>query len=125
LASRQLTLPKDLRAFVVTNQGRIQSAVLISICRKCATKHWGFTLRLFLSGFVLNDIPVLYENSVLYAHNICGNPIHGSSKTAESSVHDHEVSLSYDRSRLVLQRWWKALDEIEQTLTARAMCAQC
>src|SRR5713226_1246003 len=37
----------------------------------------------------------------------------------KSPVHDHEVSLSHDRSRFVLQRWWDALDEIEQTLTTR------
>jgi hypothetical protein len=32
-------------------------------------------------------------------------------------MHDHEVSLGQDRSRFVLQRWRKALDEIEQALT--------
>ena len=51
-------------------------------------------------------------------HNICGNPIHRSTETAKSPVHDHDVSLSHDRSRFILQRWWDALDEIEQTLTA-------
>src|SRR5206468_2070672 len=37
----------------------------------------------------------------------------------KSPMHDHEVSLSHDRSRFVLQRWWDVLDEIEQTLTTR------
>src|SRR5260221_13390784 len=46
-------------------------------------------------------------------------PIHGSTETAKPSVHDHDVSLSHDRSRFMFQRWWDALDEIEQTLTAR------
>src|SRR5712692_6935357 len=62
---------------------------------------------------------MLDKDSVLNAHNICGNPIHRSTETAKSPVHDHEVSLSHDRSRFVLQRWRKALDEIEQTLTTR------
>jgi len=32
-------------------------------------------------------------------------------------VHDYEVSISDDRSRLILERRGKALDEIEQPLT--------
>jgi hypothetical protein len=62
---------------------------------------------------------MLDKNSVLNAHNICGNPIHRSTETAKSPVHDHEVSLGHDRSRLVLQRWRDTLDEIEQTVAAR------
>lgn len=62
---------------------------------------------------------MLDEDSVLNAHNICGNPIYRSTETAKSPVHDHEVSLSQDRPRFVIQRWWDALDEIEQTLTTR------
>src|ERR1700692_4653449 len=82
-------------------------------------EHWSFTLRLFLGRFILNDVPMLDQDSVLHADNICRNPIHQSAETAESPVHDHEVSLSHDRSGFVLQRWWDALDEIEKTLTAR------
>src|SRR5712675_2026521 len=62
---------------------------------------------------------MLDKDSVLNAHNICGNPIHRRTETAKSPVHDHDVSLRHDRSRFVLQRWWDALDEIEQTLTTR------
>src|ERR1700730_1182720 len=76
------------------------------------------TLRLFFGRFILNDVPMLDKDSVLNADNICSNPIHRSTETAKSRVHDHEVSLSQDRSGFV-QRWWDALVEIEQTLTAR------
>ncbi len=62
---------------------------------------------------------MLNKDSVLNAHNICGNPIHRSTETAKSPVHDHEVSLSHDRSWLILERWRKALDEIEQTFPTR------
>src|SRR5258708_36529728 len=60
---------------------------------------------------------MLDKDSVLNAHNICGNPIHRCTETAKSPVHDHKVALSHDHSRFVLQRWRKALDEIEQALT--------
>jgi len=62
---------------------------------------------------------MLDKDSVLNAHNICGNPIHRSTEAAKSPMHDHEVSLSHDDSRFVLQCWWKALNEIEQALTTR------
>src|SRR5258705_6799795 len=62
---------------------------------------------------------MLDEYTLLNAHNICGNPIHRSPEIAESSVHDHKVSLSHDHSRLVLQRWRDAFDQIEQTFTTR------
>jgi hypothetical protein len=67
----------------------------------------------------LDHIPVLDQNVILDAHNVRGNPIHRSTETANSPVHDHEVSLSDDRSGLVFQGWWDALDEIEETVAAR------
>src|SRR5204863_5822348 len=65
--------------------------------------------------FLLNDVPMLDKGSVLNAHNICGNPIHRSTETAKSSVHDHELSLSHYCSGLVLERWREAFDEIERS----------
>src|SRR6267143_248673 len=62
---------------------------------------------------------MLREDSVLNAHDICGNPVHREAEVRKSPVHDHEVSLGHNHSRFVLQRWRDALDEIEQTLTTR------
>jgi hypothetical protein len=62
---------------------------------------------------------MLNKDSVVNANDICSNPIRRSAETAESPVHDHELSLGYDRSRFVLERRSKALDEIEQTLSTR------
>src|ERR1035438_2887762 len=90
-----------------------------SVGRECSSEHGPLTYRLLLRRFILNDVPMLDKNSVLNAHNICGNPIHGSTETAESPVHNHEVSLGHDRSGFVLQGWRDTLDEIEQTVPAR------
>src|SRR5882724_11547492 len=79
------------------------------------SEHGSATLRLLFGGLVLNHVPVLDKDSVLDAHNIRGNPIHRSTETTKSPVHDHEVSLSHDRSRFVFQCWGDALNEIEQT----------
>jgi len=62
---------------------------------------------------------MLDQDSVLNADNICGNPIHRSTETAESPVNDYEVSLSHDCSRFILERRRKALNEIEQAFTTR------
>jgi len=46
-------------------------------------------------------------------HNICGNPIHRSTETAKSAVHDHDVSSAMivpGRTSALAD----ALDEIEQ-----------
>ena len=83
------------------------------------SEHRSPAFRLLFGGFILNDVPMLDKDSVLNAQNICGNPIHSSTEPAKSAVHDYEVSLCHDCSRLVLQCWWDALDEIEQTLAAR------
>src|ERR1700686_3699814 len=87
--------------------------------RETGPEHWSFTLRLFFGGFILNDVPMLDQDSVLNAHNICGNPIHRGPEPVKSPVHDHEVSLSHDRSGFVLQRWRDALDKSEETVAAR------
>src|SRR5439155_2560782 len=87
--------------------------------RECSSQHGPLAYRLFFRHFLLNDVPMLDKGSVLNAHNICGNPIHRSTETAKSSVHDHELSLSHYCSGLVLERWREAFDEIEQTFAAR------
>src|SRR5439155_3454948 len=74
---------------------------------------------MLMRRFILKHIPVLDQNPVLDAKNVRRDPVHELAKARKSPVHDHEVSLSHDRSRFVLQRWWDALDEIEQTLTTR------
>src|SRR6266851_396940 len=60
------------------------------------------------------NITEVDKDSVLNAHNIRGNPIHRSTETTKSPVHDHEVSLSHARSRFVLKRWWDALERLNR-----------
>src|ERR1700684_4166780 len=89
------------------------------VCRESLSEHGPLAYRLFFRGFILNDVPMLNQNSVLNAHNIRGNPIHRSAETAKPPVHDHEVSFGQDRSRFVLQCWRDALDETEKTVAPR------
>ena len=44
--------------------------------RECSSQHGPLAYRLFFRHFILNDVPMLDKDSVLNAHNICGNPIH-------------------------------------------------
>jgi hypothetical protein len=40
-------------------------------------------------------------------------------KTGKSAANNHEISVGHNRTRLVLQRWWKRLDQIEKSFAAR------
>src|SRR6266576_4220181 len=82
------------------------------------SEHGSAAFRLLFCGFVLNHIPMLHEYPVLDEKNVRSNPVHRLAEARESPVHDHEVSLSHDRSRFVLQRWWDALNKIEQASSA-------
>src|SRR5882724_5927279 len=77
------------------------SCCLSGAFRKTCSEHWSFTLRLFFGHFILNYIPMLDKDSVLNAHNICGNPIHRSTEAAKSPVNNHEVTLGDNCSRFV------------------------
>ena len=72
----------------------------------------------------MDHIPVLDKNVVLDENNVRSNPVHGQAEMRKSPVHEDEVSISDDRSWLILKRRRKALDEIEQTpTTGRDMSA--
>src|SRR5882762_11371714 len=86
--------------------------------RKTCAEHRSFTLRLFFGHFILNDIPMFDQKAVLDTNNVRGNPIHRSTEVAKSPVNDHEVTFGDDRSRLVPQRGWKALDKLEESFSA-------
>src|SRR6266851_9552553 len=62
------------------------------------TEHRRFSLRLLLSGFVLNDIPVFHENAVLNAKNISRDPIHHCLIAGKPPMCDNEVSFGDDQT---------------------------
>src|SRR5580704_5445112 len=83
------------------------------------SKHWVSALGLFLGSLVLNDIPVLNQDSVFHADNIRRNPVDRQPETRETAVDDDDVSLRYDYSRLIPEGGRNALDQVEETVTAR------
>src|SRR3984893_7879842 len=83
------------------------------------SKHRVSALGLFLCSLVLNDIPVLKQDSVFHADNIRRNPVDRQPEAREAAVDDDEVSLCYDYSRLIPESGRDALDQVEETVTAR------
>jgi hypothetical protein len=83
------------------------------------TKHRVSAFGLFLGSLVLNDIPVLKQDSVFNTDNVCRNPVHRQPDAREAAVDDDEVSLGYDYSGLILERGRDALNQVEETVTAR------
>jgi hypothetical protein len=63
---------------------------------KHVSEHRVSALGLFLGSLVLDDIPVLDQNSVLHPDNIRRNPVYRQPETRETSVDDDEVSLRYN-----------------------------
>ena len=74
-------------------------------------------MRLSLSEGKGIDIPVLKQDSVFHADNVCRN--HRPPDAREPAVDDDEVSLRYDYSRLIPEGGRDALDQIEETVAAR------
>ena len=83
------------------------------------SKHRVSAFGLFLGSLVLNDIPVLKQDSVFHADNIRRNPVDRQAEAREAAVDDDKVSLRYDYSRLILEGGRDALDQAEETVAAR------
>src|SRR5258708_574068 len=62
---------------------------------------------------------MLHKDPIFDSKNVRCDPAHGQAEVRKSSMHDYEISIGHDRSRLVLERWRKALDEFEQPLATR------
>jgi hypothetical protein len=77
--------------------------------RERVSKHRVSALGLFLGSLVLNDIPVLDQDSVFHADNIRGDPVDRQPEARESAVDDDKVSVRYDYSRLIPERRRDAL----------------
>jgi hypothetical protein len=62
---------------------------------------------------------VLDQDSVFHADNIRRNPVDRQPEAREAAVDDDDVSLRYDYSRLIPESGRDALDQVEETVTAR------
>src|SRR5438876_6362355 len=108
-----------LRGYAHHKPSRRRSRSTSRIHRKRVTKHWVSTFGLLLRRFVLNDIPVLDQDAIFDANDVCRDPVHRRAKAGESTVNYHEITFSHDYSRLILQRGREALDEVEQAIATR------
>src|SRR5580765_1028179 len=105
---------------VVTNSPSSDSFVLW----ESLSEHGSATFRLLFCGLILNDVPMLDQDPVLYAKNVRCNPVHRLAEARKSPVHDHKIFIGQNHSSFILQRWRDALDEIKQAVaTGRDMSA--
>src|SRR6185436_11361606 len=97
----ELQLPHT-RSFHIDVEDRVMSC-LSTICstRKAFAEHRKPALGLLASGFILNHVPMLCENSVLDSKNVRGDPIDWLAKAGESSLHDDEISVGHNCARLI------------------------
>src|ERR1700751_4905269 len=83
------------------------------------SKHRVSAFGLFLGSLVLNDIPMLKQDSVFHADNIRRNPVDRKPEAREAAVDDDEVSLRYGYSRLISEGGRDVLNQVEETVAAR------
>src|SRR5437868_6105305 len=86
--------------------------------RKRVAEHRPAALGLLLSRLVLDDVPMLDEDSVLDPEDVRRDPVHGRPEPGEATMHYDEVAISHDQPGLVFQRRRHALDEVEEALAA-------
>src|SRR5437016_11143072 len=84
--------------------------------RKPGPEHRYPALRPGFGRFVLQNVPVLHEQSVGDAKDVRGNPVPRPSISREPAVDDYVLPFGKDQSRLVLQRLRTAPDKIEEAL---------
>jgi hypothetical protein len=59
------------------------------------------------------------EHAVGHSDDLGGDPISGPSSSRKPAVDDHVIAFSNDQARLVLQRRWRAPNQIEQAVAPR------
>ena len=91
----------------------------LHVDRKCRSEHGRFALRLLLGSLVLNDIPVLDENSILQANNVRCNPVHRQSDVGEPAMKDYIVTFCKNQPMLILERQRRGFDEVEEPVSSR------
>src|SRR5258706_7708878 len=76
--------------------------------------------RLFLSRFVLDDVPVLGENTFFEPNNINHDPIrHAGAEPGESLMKHHEISVGNSQLVFVAHGARRLFDELEETFSSR------
>src|ERR1700730_4393642 len=68
-------------------------------------EHGTTALRLRTRSLVFDYVPVLDQQAVGDAHNVCCNPVLRLTVARETSVDDHELPFSDNQPGLVFQRW--------------------
>jgi hypothetical protein len=69
--------------------------------------------------FILQNIPVFREHALGHSDDIGRDPISRPSSSRKPAMDDHVIVFSNDQARLVLQRRWRAPNQIEQAVAPR------
>ena len=91
--------------------------------RECIAEHRIPALGMLLGSLVLNNIPVLNENSILQANDVRCDPVHRQSDVGEPAMDDDVVTFCKNHARLVLERLRRGLDKIEEPVSSLDMSA--
>src|SRR5689334_16458974 len=91
-------------SIAIANRFVMRLAPRLCLGRKEVAEHREAAFGLLPSGFVLNDVPMLHENSTFDSKNVRGDPVDRSAKAGEPAVDNDEVTIRHDDAGLVLER---------------------
>jgi hypothetical protein len=96
-----------------------------ALAREALSEHGQSALGFRPRGLILDDVPMLDENSVYYAENVDDDPRKLlEAQARKPAVHHHIIACGRDRSVLVSERFRQRCDQTAQTVSARRnVCA--
>ena len=87
----------------------VPSGVPLCLLRKRVAEHRAPALGLLFCGVVLNDVPVLDENSVLQANDVRCDLVHRMANIGEPVMKDDVVAFCKNHSGFIFERWRRGL----------------
>ena len=84
---------------------------------KCVAEHGEAADRFGLGRLVLQNVPVLFKNTVFESNNVGGDPSGGPPHSSEAAMRYDVVSFSDYELALIAQRGRQRANEVEQART--------
>src|ERR671919_2815556 len=123
LSRTQGRLPVPVLAAVAFLEPMPYRSQRSAILGKRVAKHGQAAGRGLTRHFVLDDVPVLFEQPVFHSYGVHHDPWGGQAVSGEPTAEEDHVALGHDQLRLIGELGWQRLDEPEEAIApGRDVC---
>src|ERR671919_661113 len=119
LSRTQGRLPVPVLAAVAFLEPMPYRSQRSAILGKRVAKHGQAAGRGLTRHFVLDDVPVLFEQPVFHSYGVHHDPWGGQAVSGEPTAEEDHVAVGHDQLRLIGELGWQRLDEPEQAIAPR------